>query len=441
MIRTLAIVAALLALVGVVALDAPSPGGRDATTATYSSDPRTLPAVCPGTQVIPVGDIQSGDADLDSGSSDVSYDVLPEGGQVLDEGTAFDGVGASLQRVGSGDIAGLAGLTCAPTSRDQWLVGGSTVLGASARLVLSNPADTSVRADVALHTPVGPVDGATSVVIGPGSQRTVLLEAIEPEMPAVALHITAGGLGVSAALQDSRLDGFTPAGSDWVTSSALGEALAVPVPVESDGEGLATLALIAPEGADVTLSMASNDGPVEWLGESELTLEPGVLTTVPVPTSAPGTVLIDSSAPVAASSLARVARDAEAGSGDAAHDLTWTGSQVRSDARARAVVVPPGAATLLVHAETPATVQFEADGVPIDRTIPADGSSFEQLDVDPGTVLSSSDEASWVLVITDEPGFVTTIEPVSVEQSTVDTTVSVSGYAPGTSTSTGDSAP
>lgn len=430
MIRTLSVAVALLILAGVIALDAPSPGGQEATTATYSSEPRTLPAVCPGAQVIPVGDIQSGDEDLDSGSNEVSYNVLPEGGLVLEEGTAFDGVGVSLERVGSGDIAGLAGLTCAPTSRDQWLVGGSTVLGSSARLVLSNPADTSVRADIALHTPVGPVEGITSVVIGPGSQRTVLLEAVEPEMPAVALRITAGGLGVSAALQDSRLDGFTAAGSDWVTSSVVGDALAVPVPVESDGEGLATLALIAPEGADVTLAMASNDGPVEWLGESELTLEPGVLTTVPIPESGPGAVLIDASAPIAASSLARVAREVEAGSGDSAHDLAWTGSQVRSDARDRAVVVPAGSATLLVHAETAATVRFEADGVPMETTVPADGIAFEQLDVDPGTVLSSSDEGSWIVVMTDDPGFVTTIEPVSVEESSIDTTVTVGGYAP-----------
>lgn len=429
MIRVLAIVAALLALAGAIALDAPTPGGREAATATYSSEPRTLPAVCPGSQTIPVGDIQSGDADLDSGSDEVRYDVLPGGGEVLEEGTAFAGAGVALERIGSGDIAGLAGMTCAPTSRDQWLVGGSTVLGASARLVLSNPADTSVRAEVALHTPVGPVDGATAVVIGPRSQRTVLLEAIEPEMPAVAVHVTAGGLGVSAAMQDSRLDGFTAAGSDWVTASAVSESLAVPVPVESDGQGLATLALIAPDGAEVSLSMASADGPVEWLGESELTLEPGVLTAVPVPVGAPGTVLIDSSAPVAAATLARVAREADAGDGAVAYDLAWTGSQARSDARARAVVVPPGTATLLVHADTPATVQFEVGGAPLDVTVPADGSSFEQLEVAPGSVVSTADEASWVLVMTDEPGFVTTIEPISVEQTSLDTTVTVSGVA------------
>ncbi|WP_062131967.1 DUF5719 family protein [Demequina aestuarii] len=427
MIRTLAIVAALLGLAAAIALDAPTPGGAPAATATFASDPRTLPAVCPGTQTIPVGDIQSGDAELDSGSDEVDFTVLPEGGEVIDGGTAFEGVGMSLERIGSGDIAGLAGMTCAPTSRDQWLVGGSTELGASARLVLSNPADTSVRAEVALHTPVGAVDGVTSVVIGPGAQRIVLLEAIEPEMPAVAVHITAGGLGVSVAIQDSRLDGFTPAGSDWVTASAVGEALAVPVPAESDGGRGATVTLIAPDGAQVDLSMVTDQGEVTWIGESALTLEPGVLTEIPVPQAAPGTVLIDASAPVAAASRVRIERDAPAGQGTQAYDFAWTGSQARADARERAVVVPPGEVSLLVHADAAGAVDFDAVGETLTVTVPASGSVIVPVDVAAGVRLSSTTEASWTLVVTDDPGFLTTIEPVSVEMSSVETTVIVGG--------------
>lgn len=430
MIRMLAIAVALLSLAAVIALDAPTPGGTPAATATYPSEPRTLPAVCPGAQTIPVGDIDSGDAELDSGSDDVDFTVLPEGGEVIDAGASFAGVGMSLERIGSGDIAGLAGLTCAPTSRDQWLVGGSTELGASARLMLSNPADTSVRAEVALHTPVGAVDGVTSVVIGPGAQRVVLLEAIEPEMPAVAVHITAGGLGVSAAMQDSRLEGFTPAGSDWVTASAAGETLAVPTPAESDGDGGATVSLIAPEGAQVDLAMASEQGAVEWIGESELTLEPGVLTEIPIPQAGPGTVIIDASAPVAAASRVRVSRDTAAGDDAQAYDFAWTGSQVRVDERERATVVPPGDVSLQVHADGAGVVDFDADGATVEVTVPTEGSALVPLDVDAGTILSSSAQASWTLVVTDDPGFVTTIEPVSVEPSSVDTTVTVGGYGP-----------
>ncbi|MFN3866433.1 MAG: DUF5719 family protein [Demequina sp.] len=430
MIRMLAILAALLGLAAVVAIDAPTAGGAPAVTATYASEPRILPAVCPGAQTIPVGDIQSGDAELDSGSDDVAFDVLPEGGVVIDQGAVFDGVGMSLERIGSGDIAGLAGLSCAPTAREQWLVGGSTVLGASARLVLSNPADSSVRAEVALHTAVGPVDGVTSVVIGPGAQRTVLLEAIEPEMPAVAVHITAGGLGVSAALQDSRLDGFAPAGSDWVVASAVGDSLGVHVPVESDGGTTAMLSLFAPDGAEVSLAMASSDGAVPWLGDSELTLDPGVLTEVPVPVAGPGTVLIDASAPVTASVRARVARDWAASEGERVYDLAWTGAQRRSDVRERAAIVPAGQVVLQVHSDVAGTATFEAEGETLEVPVSPDVTALVQLNLEPGTRLSSSSESTWTLVVTDLPGFITTLEPVSVELESEDTTVTVGGTYP-----------
>src|SRR5690606_5790504 len=137
------------------------------------SEPRVLPAVCPGPQTIPVGDIESGDTDLDSGSADVRLEALPAGGARVDDGTMIEGVGVSVERVGSGDLAGMAGMSCAPTSPDQWLVGGSTSLGSSARLVLSNPAASPVRAEIELFTPLGEVERSTSVVIGPQSQTTV----------------------------------------------------------------------------------------------------------------------------------------------------------------------------------------------------------------------------------------------------------------------------
>ncbi|MFW7413668.1 DUF5719 family protein [Demequina sp. SO4-18] len=430
MIRTLALVAALVGLVAVIALDSPSQGGVPAATATYSSEPRTLPSVCPGSQTVPVGDIQSGDAELDSGSTDVAFDVLPPGGEVIDDGTAFDQVGSSLERIGSGDIAGLAGLTCAPTSNDQWLVGGSTALGSSARLVLSNPADTSVRAEVALHTPVGAVEGSTSVVIGPGSQRTLLLEGVEPEMPAVAVHVTAGGLGVSAALQDSRLDGFTPAGTEWVTASALGEELAVLSPAGPDGDGRATLTLIAPEGAQVDLAMAADRGAVPWVGESTLTLDPGVLTEVPIPQAGPGAVLIDATAPVAAATRVQVPRESGSRGGDLAYDMAWTGSQSRTDARERAIVVPPGSVSLHVHADAGGVVAFDAGGSTLEVSVPEDGAALVNVDLEPGTLLSSAAAASWSLVVTGQPGFITTLEPVSVELTSVDTAVTVDGRYP-----------
>ena len=436
MMRTLAVIVSLFAFAAVVALDAPTPGGEPAEVLTSTSEPRAVQSVCPGRQTIPVGDIQSGDDTLDSGSTDVRMEVLPPGGQVVDAGVAFDTVGVAVERIGSGDIAGLAGMTCAPTARDQWLVGGATAPGSSARLVLSNPAATSVSATVTLYTPVGEADSQGTVVIGPGAQRVLLLETLEPEMPGLAVHVTAGGVGVSAALQDSRLDGFIAAGTDWVGSSPLGTNLAIPVPATVNDDSEARVSMLAPDGATVTLSMVTETGAVPWIGEETHTLAPGILTDVPVPTAASGVVLIESTSPVAAAVATRVAREAPTGDGAQAFDLAWTATQQRDDARTRATVTPAdalvtdGAVELIAYASTPGTYTFDAGGTALDVEIPAERSVRLPLDLPEGTTLTTDAPLTWMLVATDEPGFITTLEPVSVEEVVIDTTTRVGGYLP-----------
>lgn len=434
--RTLAVIGALLAIAAVVAFDSPTPGGEPAAVQTVSSEPRTVQSVCPGQQTIPVGDIQSGDATLDSGSTDVRLDVLPAGGAVVDAGTAFDLVGVSVERIGTGDIAGLAGMTCAPAAHDQWLVGGATALGTSARLVLSNPASTSVSATVSLHTPVGEAEGETTVVIGPGAQRVLLLEAIEPEMPGLAVHVRAGGAGVSAALQDSRLAGFTPAGSDWVGASPLGTDLAIPVPATASDDAEARVSMVAPEGANVTFSMVSEAGDVTWLGEQTHVLAPGVLTDIPVPSAESGVVLVESTAPVAAAVMARVAREAPTGDGDLAYDLAWSAAQRLENPRTRATIVPTdavvqsGSVELVAYASEAGTYSLDADGVSIDVDIAAGQSTRIPIELPEGTVITSAEPLTWALVVRSDPGFITTLEPVSVEEVSIDVTARVGGYLP-----------
>ena len=433
MIRAVALVVALLAFVGVAALDDPTPGGAPAAGATDASDPRVLPSACPGPQTVPVGDVSTGDSELDAGSDDVTLETLPEGGLEVGSGIAFStdagggpAVGVAVERIGTGDLAGLAGLTCMPVATDQWLVGGATTLGSSARLVLTNPGATSVRASVQLHTPVGPVEGATSIIVGPGAQESVLLEALETEMPATAVHITAGGLGVSAAVQDSRLDGFTAAGTDWIVASAGGTSLVAALPGPSDGAGSALLSLVAPEGADVTLALETADGDQGWLGEPTLTLEPGVVTDVPIPAADHGFVTIEADAPVVAGTRVSLTRPLETGDGTPARDHAWSASQPAGDARARASVVPPGEVSLLVRAGAGGTLT--ADGAPLDA--PAAGASLVPLDLEPGTVIASEGAVDWLLVVEDQPGFITTLEPVSTALASEEIAVVVGGYLP-----------
>lgn len=419
------------AVLGVATLAAPAPGGSPGAGASVSIEPVRQPVVCPGPLEIPVGSITSGDEDLDSGSSDIDYQVSP-GGQPLGAGTSVDESQAvSLERVATGDIAGLAGVGCTPPLQDQWLVGGSTALGSSARLVLTNPTASSVRARVQVHGPVGAGEEATSVLLGPQTQETLLLESIEPELPGIAVHVHAEGVGVAAVLQDSRLDGFTAAGTDWVAPSQPATSLVVPVVGPATADAPASLALLAPEGAEATLTLLTEDGPQPWLGDEALELEAGVLTDVQVPMTGLAAVRIESTAPVVAGARVLVARDAPLDDGSLAFDHAWTSAQDVQESRQRAVVVPDAATQLVVASDSAATFTAQAGGEAVSLEVEPGSVASAPLDLPPGTVVTSSDSASWVVLVTDQDaGFVTTIEPVVTDLDGREIAVSVGPYAP-----------
>ncbi|WP_084104924.1 DUF5719 family protein [Demequina sp. NBRC 110056] len=429
--RILLTVIGLAALLGAATLAAPEPGGQPGASVEASIDPVRQPVVCPGPLEVPVGAIVSGDEDLDSGSSDVTRETLPSG-EALGDGTAVDATQAvTVERVASGDIAGLAGAACTAPARDQWLVGGSTALGSSARLVLSNPTGSAVRARIEIHGAVGLVEDDRSVLLGPGAQETLLLESVTPELPALAVHVVAQGVGVSAALQDSRLDGFTAAGTDWVSPSAPATELVIPVAGPSAEEAVATLSLLAPDGADATLTLLGEEGPLPWLGDERLALEPGVLTDLQVPVVGLAAVRIEASDPVVAGALVRVARDAAVLEGAVALDQAWTGGQDAADARARAAVVPDGDVTLVVASAAAGTFTVDAGGHTLTVDVAEDGVASLPLDLEPGTVLTSSAPFAWALVLADpEAGFVTTIEPVSTELEATVLEAAVAPYSP-----------
>ncbi|MFV0633491.1 DUF5719 family protein [Demequina sp.] len=431
MIRILATVVAVAALLGVATLGAPPHASDAGASASVEVDPVRQAAVCPGPLVIPVGSISSGDEDLDSGSSDVTIAVTPEG-TALGEGTSVDSPQAvSVERVGGGDIAGLAGIGCTTPAREQWLVGGSTTVGSSSRLVLSNPTASAVRAQVELFGPVGAVEDVRSVLVGPQSQEALLLESVAAQLPALAVRVTAGGAGVVAALQDSRLDGFVAAGTDWVGPTLMATDQAVPIAGPSAEGAQATLTLLALDDADVFLSLVSSDGEQSWLGEDGLELEGGVVTEVQVPLVDLAAVRIESSTPVAAGARVLVPRESAIDEDRTALDHAWTAAQELGDTRERALVVPEGDITLVAYGPEGGTLTAQAGDEQVTLDTAEFGVGSVALDVAAGTVLSSTDAFAWAIVVEDrEAGFVTTIEPVTTEltATTVEATVGV--YTP-----------
>lgn len=434
-----AVAAAGVLAAGVVLADAlPTYTTAPATVDHVSVAPLQQSVACPGLLEVPVGDISSGDADLDSGSDDIQRQTFATGPTVdVDGGIASDApIAATTERVGGGDIAGLAAVTCVRPSLDQWLVGGATTVGASARLVLTNPAAAPVEVTV---TPYGPIESGTEpivIVVGPQSQKSTLLEGVIPENPALALNITSTGTGVVAHVQDSRLNGFEPAGTDWVTRTAdPATSIVIPAVGPSDPTvegGSARVSLLAPTGAKVSLTLVTKDGIREWPGTAGLVLDPGVVTEVSVPSLTAGAVEVNADAPVVAAAVSYVARDSQTGrTGSVAFDSMWVAGQSMPDASQSLVAVTDGP-ELAVYSATHQSVSItdQTGAVVATVDVPARTTRRVTADAVAGAVLTVGPGVEWVQVVSAKDGFVTAVAPTATEVADLDVAVTVDGYVP-----------
>ena len=128
-------------------------------------------------------------------------------------------VGATTTLSADGDLRGLTAAPCTPPAAISWIVGGSTALGSSAELRLTNPGTTSVTATVRLYGSVGeiPLPSGGQVVVPPGKTMGVLLEAAGND-PRLALSIESVGGTLVSALATESLDGETAAGTEIMTA-------------------------------------------------------------------------------------------------------------------------------------------------------------------------------------------------------------------------------
>lgn len=424
----IAAIASAAALAAAVIASASLPTTVPADAVPYAGEvlPDRQPLACPGQVEIPVGQIESGDDALDSGSDDVAYDA--EGEDRVGAGAGFTtaaDTGASVERVGGGDVAGLAAASCAAPLREQWLVGGSTALGSSARLVLTNPTEASTEVTVTYYGPLGPIDERTVISVAAGGQQDLLLEGVVAETFALVTRVSATGAGVVAAIQDSRLDGFQPAGTDWVTAAAAPATSLAIAGVGSAADGAETvLRLLAPDGATVDLALADDDGQVEWGGVTGLALEPGIVTEVAVPAVAAGAIAVEADAPVTAAAMTRVPRAVVDGPRDAqAWDLAWSPAQPVGDGMPRSARVGEHTVAVVVHADRSGTFTLtDGSGAEVASRPMATGAAVRiPLDVAAGTELTAPAGFTWELVLEDEPGFLarltprrTDVEPVTV---------------------------
>jgi len=403
-------------------------------TDSFAVAPMPAQAVCPGPQRLPVGD-QGGSGDLAAGTDDrMATDVGVGGSLPVGHGRAWDSpVAGAWEVVNDGDLQGIAAVTCQVAARDVYLVGGSTSVGASTRLVLSNAAAAPSEATVTVYGPLGQATDAFTVAVGSHSQEERLLEAVAGQQSGLVVHVVSTGPGVSAVLQDARLDGFQPAGAEWVAATQPASRLVIPA-VGSAVEGSwVTVRLFAPDGAVASVSLVTSSGVQAWSGARALTLEPGVVTDVQVPAPGPGAVEITADAPLVAGAMTTVPRAADEGSeGAVAADLMWVAG-MPDEAAPRAVVVPAPGGRLAVYSQVGGTAVFtDAQGVTVASVrVPARTVVLSAVDVPVGTMLTLDGPFAWALTYATDEGYVAALTPVEVGAE--DHTVTVRGAPYGAS--------
>lgn len=432
--------AAVLAAGGAAAVALASvPSSQTIHAQSFEVEPPAPVVGCPGVQHVPVGDVGSG-GDLASEPTDRAYELFAPGNErPAGEGTAVDAtVAAQFERIGDGDIAGWSALTCGAPMAEQWLVGGSTSLGASTRLVLTNPSAAPSEATVTLYGPLGQIDATVLVPVAGGGQASRLLEAVATEQSSLVVHVEATGPGVVASLQDSRLEGFQPAGTAWVGASTLAQELVIPGVGFAGRDAAVTVRVMAPDGASVDLSLVSERGVEEWSTGEGLTLEPGVVTDLAVPVSSLGAIEINADAPVVAAARTVVSRAATEGlEGDVAFDATWVPGMPVEDASLTAMT-PTQGARVAVYSPYATTVAVTDAAGSVLGTAAVDARTVQwvELDAPAGTVITTTGELAWVLVAASDDGFLASAAPSTVTERPLQATVVTRPYPAGGSSST-----
>ncbi|NUU16818.1 hypothetical protein HP550_06085 [Cellulomonas humilata] len=285
--------------------------------------------------------------------------------------------------VTAGDLRGLSAASCQQPTADAWLLGGATDLSSTAQLVLDNAGSTPAEITLELWGPSGPVDlTGERYLVAPGASRMVVLGGIAAEQRRLAVHVSATGGRVGVHVQDSAIDGFTPAGTDLVVPGAApARRQVVPgVSVSASAVGDVTasaLRLLVPGtvGTTARVTLLGPGGVTELPGADEVVLVPGEVTDVPLGGLPAGayTAVVDAGEPVVASAV--VTRTGAVGELDDVPSVERAWAASTAVGRSGVVAVPTGTLGTLVVGAVSSDADPSADGVATGsvRLLGADG--------------------------------------------------------------------
>ena len=316
----------------VAAMDVPMPAD-DVVYACHGAPGNTLGAVDVGrTTATTTLSSLDGDSTLTYGGKTLTEPVttLAEASDGLLSVARADraptgAVGVTTTLSADGDLRGLTAAPCTPPTAISWIVGGSTQLGSSAELRLTNPG-TDSRLALSVE--------ATGGTLVPA----LVTEALDGETAAGTEVTTAG----AAPSTDLTVPGvvLTDAAEQGEKASDAAEG----APVSSDAP---VVRVVNPgdEPATVAVSMVGRDGTQPLPGAGSLVVDPGAVFDVSlggVPAGAYG-VHVGSDAPVTAGvRLVRSAGEYPERSGALLHDVAWSQATASDAGEAGSIALPRG---------------------------------------------------------------------------------------------------
>ena len=262
---------------------------------------------------------------------------------VEDGATAAPLIAGAQSQTATGEaVGGLAAAACTEASSDSWLVSGSTDVGRTSLVLLSNPTTVVASVNLTVYGEAGLVDapGSTGILVQPGSQRIVSLAGLAPNLRSPVVHVTATGGQVAATLQQSLIRGIQPGGVELsgptttpatvqtipgVVVSNLGAETSADVGAVSDDTPSVRVLVPGQEDATVSVGVQSEDGAST--GTSlEIEVQAGIATEIPLSGVVAGnyTVKLNSDQPVVAAAVTTA-------TGSAGADFAWASAAAAQD--------------------------------------------------------------------------------------------------------------
>ncbi|MFC5930727.1 hypothetical protein D6T64_13265 [Cryobacterium melibiosiphilum] len=249
--------------------------------------------------------------------------------------------GSQSQILATETLTGLAVAACTEAASDTWLVGGSTDVGRSSLVLLSNPTTVLATVTLTVYGETGVVDapGASGILVQPGEQRIISLAGLAPNLISPIVNVQATGGQVAATLQQSSIRGIEPGGVDLIgatgvpaleqTIAGLNVTIAAAAEQSADPDAIPSVRLMAVGDTPATVQVGVTSAAGTAAGSStQVELEPGIATQVPFPDLAVGSysVQVTSDEPVVAAARTSTV-------GTAGRDFAWypSSSEIEGD--------------------------------------------------------------------------------------------------------------